>query len=598
MKRKLLLCGASAVALSWGWSATASGIYLYSKGFGEEFTAPWIQWWTALSFAIQDAGQHRMSLPVIKEWLNLAGAAALPSILAVAGIQAIWRARLSSPFGAGRKPLEIGETDNHGHASWMDMGQAKSLFPGPEGMVIGESYRPDVFKEGIFQPRDRSTWGEGGKHPLLVDLCQDGPTHGLEFSSPDGFKTSGAVTKILHWPGSAVILDVKSEFAPMLTRDCEERSRRVVTIGLQHGDEGLDALSWIDAAIPGASRRILSMTGSICGEEANRGENAIFDSAGRNIVAALLAAMIWDPDLAREDKNVITLAKMISTPQEDMRKLLDGIRRTSPSNLARHLAGTLMGLPEVTYGGAYFNATTMCSWLFDEDNARMLSGRVQATDLLAGDITVFVQTPIDSLIHTPGLARVVVDAFVSAAIQADGAYAQRMMFLIDEAVRLGPMKSIEVARDQGRSFGITLVLLYQSEGQLIKQWGKDAKSEWFEAVSWRSYSSIKDPDTAKAITLACGKIPVMATSEGQNTGKQRQPFKWLGSKSMGENTSRHEISRDLIQVAEVLQDLRRDEQIIFCQFGKPLRCGKAIWWRRPELLYRVDENRFTRVAAE
>jgi type IV secretion system protein VirD4 len=217
---------------------------------------------------------------------------------------------------------------------------------------------------------------------------------------------------------------------------------------------------------------------------------------------------------------------------------------------------------------------------------------------LNGGITVFVQTPLDALTHTPGLGRVIIDAFVSAAIQADGVFEQRMLFLLDEAFRLGPMKSLEVARDYGRKFGITLALLYQSEALLLEQWGKEARGKWFEAVSWRSYSSIKDFETAKAISAAVGNYAVLAYSEGDNTGQSKPRGLAMGSRSRGSNVNVHEISRPLIRPEEVLHDMRSDEQIVFSGFGKPLRCGKAIFWRRPDLVARIDSNRFNRVAAE
>ena len=55
---------------------------------------------------------------------------------------------------------------------------------------------------------------------------------------------------------------------------------------------------------------------------------------------------------------------------------------------------------------------------------------------------------------------------------------------------------------------------------------------------------------------------------------------------------RHEISRDLIKPEEVLADMRADEMIVFTRGCYPLRCGRAIWWRRPEIACRVENSRF------
>jgi hypothetical protein len=44
-----------------------------------------------------------------------------------------------------------------------------------------------------------------------------------------------------------------------------------------------------------------------------------------------------------------------------------------------------------------------------------------------------------------------------------------MLFLLDEVARLGPMAALEAARDAGRKYGITLLLLYQFAGQLARR---------------------------------------------------------------------------------------------------------------------------------
>ncbi len=46
-------------------------------------------------------------------------------------------------------------------------------------------------------------------------------------------------------------------------------------------------------------------------------------------------------------------------------------------------------------------------------------------------------------------------------------------------------------------------------------------------------------------------------------------------------------SRRLIKPEEVLQGLRYDEQIVLIQNAPPLRCGRAIYFRRPDKLMRV-----------
>jgi len=192
---------------------------------------------------------------------------------------------------------------------------------------------------------------------------------------------------------------------------------------------------------------------------------------------------------------------------------------------------------------------------------------------------------------TPAIGRVVIGALLNAAYEADGRVTGRILYLLDEAARLGPMRILETARDAGRKYGITLQLLYQSVGQLERQWGREGKREWYDGVSHRSYAAVQDLETAKELEETFGSYAVMATSEGSNTGSSGKSFE-TGSRSRGANTSYHEISRPLIRREELMSDCRTDEAFVIIRGARPLRCGRAIYFRRPDLAARVAANRF------
>uniref|UniRef100_UPI00260FC01F type IV secretory system conjugative DNA transfer family protein n=1 Tax=uncultured Jannaschia sp. TaxID=293347 RepID=UPI00260FC01F len=83
--------------------------------------------------------------------------------------------------------------------------------------------------------------------------------------------------------------------------------------------------------------------------------------------------------------------------------------------------------------------------------ADLVSGDAFRTrELCEGNLTVFVQIPLKVLQATPGLGRIVVGALLNAAYEADGDVRGRILFLLDEVARLGPMSVLEVARDAGR----------------------------------------------------------------------------------------------------------------------------------------------------
>ena len=214
-------------------------------------------------------------------------------------------------------------------------------------------------------------------------------------------------------------------------------------------------------------------------------------------------------------------------------------------------------------------------------------------DLTHGNLTVFVQIPLKVLQATPALGRVLIGALLNAAYEADGRVQGRILFLLDEVARLGFMGILEQARDAGRKYGLALLLLYQSLGQLRDQWGPDGKQAWYDSTSWRLYAAIQDPETARELSELCGDYGVVATAEGDTTGRQaRAGSSGFAASSAGRSENRSEIKRRLIKPDEVLQDTRADEAFVILRGAKPLRCGRAIFFRRPEWTGLVDANRF------
>jgi len=95
----------------------------------------------------------------------------------------------------------------------------------------------------------------------------------------------------------------------------------------------------------------------------------------------------------------------------------------------------------------------------------------------------------------------------------------------------------------------------------------------------------------------CGEHGVVATSLSDNAGTQGRSGGGA-SASSGRGESRSEIGRALIKPDELLQDTRADEAFVIVRGAKPLRCGRAIWFRRPEWAGFVDANRFQRDTRE
>jgi type IV secretion system protein VirD4 len=484
----------------------------------------------------------------------------------------------------------------------MNMRDAVQLFPGPHpvygGVVVGEAYRVDLDKvAGVrFDPREKSTWGQGGTARLLIDPCTSDATHGAVFAGSGGFKTTAiTVPTLAYWSGSAVVLDPSCQVGPMTAGMRRDMSHKVVMVG--PGLDGFNVLDAIDPRDPLAETHVQAMIEHVAGEiRANQaGENAMFKVRGKELLTCLLADLLWNSNVPAEQKTLREFRQRVRTPEKKMRGLLADIHAESESQLARELAGSLMDVVSETFSGIYSNAVADTQWLSIKAYADMLSGEsFRSAELAGGKLTVFVQIPMDALRATPETARVTIGALLSAVYRAEGRVHGRVLFLLDEVNFLGRMKVLEDARDAGRKYGITLVSMWQSIGQLMETWGRDSKSAWFNACSWRLFAVVDDEMTAAEISKTAGRYTVLARTEGTTTGMQSGLSS--GSRSRGVNEGLSEQARDLIRPDEVRTRLRADEAIVFRRGAPPLRCGRAIYFRRPELTARIGTDRYSTAA--
>ncbi len=579
------------------WTISASSIFLLGTHLWNAWPWPdraWA-WWVYRSYA---------GNPAVALWLHRGALGGLAVIVLIPAA-VFYRVRAMpkvSPLWWRPRQVERGSSDNHGHAEWMAMAELRRLFPGPDkdhgGIVVGEAYRVDrdSIAEMPFDPRNQKTWGKGGHAPLLIDPCQRGSTHSLIFAGSGGFKTTTAVTTLLCWTGSVVVLDPSCELAPMLADARRAMGHRVVSLSPVTPGIGVNVLDWIDIKAPLAETYVNSVVGWVCGEPNRESgeETAFFDAWGRQLVACLLADMLWDEKLPKEEKTLRQLRRAIVVSEKKLKARLGDIHTKSNSPMARDIAGSLMDMAaDETFSGIYANAAKLTGWLAIGAFAALVSGSTfRTSDLADGSLTVFVQIPLDALIATPGAARALVGSLLNAVYRAEGDTSGRVLFLLDEAARLGRMSVLQQARDAGRKYGITLQLLYQSVGQLEDAWGQHEKRAWYDSVSWRAYAAVRDEKTARELSDAFGNYGVIAYSEGDNTGRHSgQNLAAIGSRSRGQNSNRHEIRRRLITPDELIQDTRADELFIIAG-GRPIRCGRAIYFRRADIRDRVQPNRF------
>jgi len=301
----------------------------------------------------------------------------------------------------------------------------------------------------------------------------------------------------------------------------------------------------------------------------------------------LLTAIIGDVCLSGhtevDDHTLRQVRSNLSEPEPKLRARLQAIYEQSGSNFVKENVAPFINMTPETFSGVYANAAKETHWLSYPNYAALVSGnRFQTTEIAGGEIDVFINLDLKTLENHPGIARVIIGSFLNSIYNRNGNVPGRTLFLLDEVARLGYLRILETARDAGRKYGITLTMLYQSIGQMREAYGgRDATSKWFESASWVSFAAVNDPETAEYISRRSGSTTVEVDQTSTSS-------KMSGS---SRTRSRQLSARPLIQPHEVLQ-MRADEQIVFTSGNPPLRCGRAIWFRRKDMVACVEQSQF------
>ena len=578
------------------YTVLATVLFLIGTGLQGAYAHPFWQWWL---YALRYSDD-----PAVRFWLEVSGVPA--AILPLVAAGGFWHRRRQVPGSKFRRnpppperpvaePIR-GTTDNHGHARWALMQEALALWPGPNpsfgGVVVGEAYDPRQDR-GPFSPGNPTTWGQGGRATLLIDPCVEESTHSLVIAGSGSFKTTSAVSTLLTWTGSVVVLDPAAELGPMLEAARQRMGHRVFMLSPDDAAAcGFNVLDWIDIASPLAETDVRAVVEWVCGSPAvaTSATAEFFELRGKALVTCLLANLLWDPALPPEHKTLRTLRAGVAAPEGKLREILDGIYQLAEPDGPRS-RGTLKELEDETFSGIVATAADGTDWLATSAFADLVSGNsFKSADVADGDTDIFVCLPLKALQSTPGVARCIIGALLNAAYEANGAVNGRILFLLDEAFRLGRMDIIEIARDAGRKYGITLQLLYQSVGQIVEQWGS-RKARLVRECLLAAYAAVKDLDTARELSDTIGNYGVLAWSEAQNRGSHGQQLN-VPSRSRGQNVTYSERIRPLIRPEEIMHDLREDAQIIISKRDRPVLCGRAIYFRRPEFTRMAGRNRF------
>ncbi len=153
-----------------------------------------------------------------------------------------------------------------------------------------------------------------------------------------------------------------------------------------------------------------------------------------------------------------------------------------------------------------------------------------------------------------------------------------IFFLLDEAAQLGHMPAIEQAITLLRSYGVHMLLFFQSTDHLHANFRGKANVvlDNCEPI----FFALNSYPTADLVSKMLGPKSIINESANENTGSSYSPNQ-IGGRDKSTNYSftrnQQEIGRPLLFPSEVLQ-LHGEYLIAFLRNMPPILCRRVKWW--------------------
>lgn len=131
---------------------------------------------------------------------------------------------------------------------------------------------------------------------------------------------------------------------------------------------------------------------------------------------------------------------------------------------------------------------------------------------------------------------------------------KRVHFVLDEAASLGHLEALDDAVDKYRGYGVRLLFLYQSLGQLKKCW-PDGGDQTLLSNTSQVFFGVNDPQTADYVSARLGDETILVASGGASSGTTRQggdSGQRSSSYSTNQNDNWSQQARRLLKPEEVM----------------------------------------------
>lgn len=420
----------------------------------------------------------------------------------------------------------------HGTARWADAADIPHLLEG-DGLILGHIDGKPGMIAGVRALFDSRLAAEEACQKFLRACQPKPPKHLVRLTNavhtavfaPTGVGkgVSCVIPHLLTCPDSMVVVDFKGENARLTADARRKMGHRVVVLdpfGIATREpDTFNPLQFIDRDSRTALDDCRDLAEALVvrtGQEKERH----WDDSAEAWIAAMAATVATFAEAG--DKSMQSVRSLLTNPE----KMAAAIKLMTESDawegmLAR-LGHQLTQFKDKELSSVLSTANRHLRFLDTLTVAASTkASSFDPADLLTGKMTVYLVLPPEHMRAQSALLRLWIGSLLRAVVKGGLQETTKVHFVLDEAASLGHMDALDDAVDKFRGYGVRLLLLYQSLGQLKKCF-PDGQDQTLLSNVTQVFFGVNDPQTAEYVSNRLGERTILVASGGTGSGSSRQ----------------------------------------------------------------------------
>lgn len=369
-----------------------------------------------------------------------------------------------------------------------------------------------------------------------------------------GKGVSCVIPHLLTCPDSMVVVDFKGENAALTAETRRKMGHRVVVLDpyrvtTQHPDT-FNPLQFINRDSPTAIDDCRDLAEALVVRTGQEKEPHWCDSA-EVFIAAMIAAVVAITE--GDDVSLQSVRTLLTDPAQMEAAIKFMTDSPVMDGMLARLGHQLSHFKDKELSSTL---TTTNRFLRFLDSSAIAESTRRSTfdpaDLIKTKMTVYLVLPPDRMRTQSAILRLWIGSMLRAVVKNGLQEKTKVRFVLDEAASLGHMPALDDAVDKLRGYGVRLLFLYQSLGQLRACFPEGQDQTLLSNVT-QVFFGVNDQQTAEYVSARLGETTQVVESGGTSRSRsaQESPRDHSRTHSSSSNQNWQYMGRRLLKPEEV-----------------------------------------------